>query len=101
MIIEYVRYTISGDRAEEFEAAYQEASSALDASPHCLGYELAQGVEEPEHWVLRIRWDSLEGHEAGFRSSPGFAGFFKAVRPFFEDIQEMKHYHATGVASDR
>jgi hypothetical protein len=26
------------------------------------------------------------------RSSPPFAEFFAAVRPFFSEIEEMKHY---------
>lgn len=98
MIIEYIRYMISADRAEGFQAAYR-TSGALDASAHCVGYELARGVEEPEHWILRIDWDSLDGHEQGFRSSPEFRSFLEAVRPFFADIQEMKHYQATEVAS--
>jgi hypothetical protein len=43
--------------------------------------------------ALRVRqrpvvteWDSLEGHEKGFRSSP----------PFYAMIKEMKHYSAKG-----
>jgi quinol monooxygenase YgiN len=99
MLIEYIRYTIAPDRADQFTEGYRSASSALDASPHCLGYELAQGVEEPENWILRIEWDSLEGHEQGFRQSPEFQPFFAAIRPFFDDIQEMKHYRATAITS--
>lgn len=99
MIVEYIRYTISADRAEGFQAAYQTASGALDASSHCMGYELSRGVEEREHWILRIDWDSLDGHKQGFRSSPEFRSFLEAVRPYFGDIQEMKHYQATEVAS--
>jgi quinol monooxygenase YgiN len=99
MIVEYIRYSLPPSRANEFEAAYTAASSALDTSPHCLRYELARGVEEPQNWVLRIEWDSLDGHEHGFRSSPEFAEFFRAVQPFFDAIQEMRHYERTAVAS--
>jgi quinol monooxygenase YgiN len=42
--------------------------------------------------VVRISWDSLEGHEQGFRTAPHFQDFFAAVRPFYSAIQEMKHY---------
>ncbi len=41
MIVEYIRYHVDSDRHAEFEAAYAGASSALDASPHCLGYEVS------------------------------------------------------------
>jgi quinol monooxygenase YgiN len=98
MVIEYIRYTIPHEQAAAFESAYGKARAALDASEHCLGYEIARGVEEPEHYVVRIEWDSLAGHERGFRASPAFADFFAAVRPFFDQIAEMRHYQATTMA---
>ena len=99
MVVEYIRYRISPDRQEQFEAAYRDAAESLDASDHCLAYELSHGVEEPEHYILRIEWDSLDGHEQGFRRSPEFESFFAAVRPFFDEIEEMRHYDVTSVAS--
>jgi quinol monooxygenase YgiN len=91
-VLEYIRYRIGSELADGFAAAYARAATVLDADEHCLGYEVARGVEEPENWVVRITWDSLEGHERGFRSAPHFQEFFAAVRPFFDAIQEMKHY---------
>lgn len=98
--MEYIRYSVPEERRAEFERAYGEAASALDASEHCLNYEVSHGVEEPEHYVVRIEWDSIEGHEGGFRKSPEFRAFFAAVKPFFDDIQEMRHYEATSVRSN-
>jgi quinol monooxygenase YgiN len=92
MIVEYIRYKVPATRAADFLAAYGAASAVLDASPHCLSWEVGRGHEEPEHFVVRIEWDSLEGHEQGFRKDPSFREFFAAVRPFFDDILEMKHY---------
>jgi hemoglobin len=98
MVVEYIRYLIPGERQEQFEAAYRDASGPLDASEHCLAYELSHGVEEPERYILRIEWDSLEGHEQGFRRGP-FPPFLDAVRPFVDDIEEMRHYGVTQIAS--
>lgn len=92
MVVEYIRYTVPAERSAEFERAYQKAGVVLDADPHCLRWELTQGVEEPEHFVVRIEWDSVEGHERGFRRSPGFREFYASVSPFFSAIDEMKHY---------
>ena len=99
MVVEYIRYTIPPDQAGEFEAAYRAAGASLDASEYCLAYELSRGVEEPEHWILRIEWDSVEGHEQGFRRSDEFRPFLQAIRPYIGQIDEMKHYEATGVRS--
>ena len=101
MVVEYIRYAIPADRSDEFQAAYGQAQAALVTSPHCLGWELSRGVEEPQNFVLRIEWDSVEGHEQGFRASPEFAEFFAAVRPFFGEIQEMQHYAITAVTGGR
>ncbi len=92
MVVEYIRYTVPPARAEEFEDAYRRAGRVLDTDPHCVRWEMARGAEEPEHFVVRIEWDSIEGHEQGFRSSPQFGEFFAAVKPFLDQIQEMKHY---------
>ncbi len=92
MIVEYIRYRIPDEQADAFRAAYTRAADVLDADEHCLGYEVSRGHEEPENWVVRITWDSLEGHEQGFRKAPHFAGFFAAVRPYVGAIQEMEHY---------
>ena len=51
--------------------------------------------EEPELYILRIEWDSLDGHMKGFRNSPEFREFFRYVQPFFNNIQEMRHYDLT------
>lgn len=92
MVVEYIRYTVPLALAEKFVGAYQRAGRILEADPHCVRWEVARGTEEPEHFVVRIEWDSIEGHQQGFRSSPQFGEFFAAVKPFFGQIQEMKHY---------
>jgi quinol monooxygenase YgiN len=95
MIVEYVRYETL--EADAFLKAYNEARTALDASPNCLAYELSRCTEEPSSFVLRIEWDSLEGHMKGFRGGPHFAGFLAAVRPHISEIREMRHYELTSV----
>jgi hemoglobin len=99
MIVEYVRYEIAEERGPEFEAAYARAAAALDASPNCLAYELSRCVEAPASYILRIEWDSIEGHMQGFRRGPEFPGFFAAIRPYVGDIAEMRHYAVTAVGA--
>jgi hypothetical protein len=89
---EYIRYTVPQARAREFERAYLAAGKVLEVDEHCLGCEVAPGVEEPRHFVVRIEWDSIEGTNRAFGPAPGFGGFFAAVEPFFSNIAEMKHY---------
>lgn len=102
MIVEYIRYKIASEKKTAFVNAYQEAATiALDPSPNCLAYELSQGVEEPENFLLRIEWDSIEGHMEGFRKSSLFQPFVALVRPFYNDILEMKHYEVSGIVTKK
>jgi len=95
VIVEYIRYKIDSGRSNEFERAYARAQEPLAASSHCHAYELARCVEEPDHYILRIEWDSIEGHMQGFRRSAEFRDFFSQIRPYVNDIQEMRHYEVT------
>lgn len=99
MVLEYIRYQVPEEQHHEFEEAYGTASRSLAASEHCMGWELSRCVEESERYILRIEWDSIEGHEQGFRNSPEFADFFQAVRAYVPQVQEMRHYQQTAVLS--
>ena len=101
MIVEYIRYQVAPERAQAFEDAYAAGQEALAASPHCLRYEVSRCVDEPGTYVVRIEWDSQRGHLQGFRTSPEFRTFFTAVRPFVDDIAEMRHYEPTAIQGGR
>jgi 8-hydroxy-5-deazaflavin:NADPH oxidoreductase len=90
--IEYIRYRIPKDSAEAFLDAYRAAVVALDASEYCLGYDLTHCAEDPELFILRIRWTSVDDHLQKFRSSDQFREFFSHIRPFVDEIEEMQHY---------
>ena len=97
MIVEYIRYRIPNAQGVEFERAYGLAGEALLASPHCLAYELTRCTEDPTCYVLRIEWDSADGHRQGFRGSTEFRAFFRHIQPFVSQIEEMRHYESVGV----
>ena len=92
MIVEYIRYAVPEERARAFVEAYDAARAPLMTSPYCTSFDLSRCVEDPAQFVLRIEWTSAEDHMQGFRGSPEFREFFALVKPFYEDIQEMRHY---------
>ena len=97
MIVEYIRYTIPEEGRGAFVDAYERAAKALAASPHCLQYELSACDEDPSQYVLRIEWDSSEGHLGGFRRSEHFRAFLPHIQPYIKAIAEMRHYTPTRV----
>ena len=93
MTTEVIRYHVESGQEEAFLKAYGEAATFLERSPECLSYEILRGDEEPQRFIVIIRWNSVERHLEGFRKSADFPAFFAAVKPFFAAIEEMKHYN--------
>lgn len=101
MIVEYIRYQLVHHAPAELEAAYAAAAPHLEAAPECLGYELSRCAEQPAATTVRILWQSDRAHLEGFRRGSHFPPFLAAVRPFLEEIAEMRHYHLTPIAWSR
>jgi quinol monooxygenase YgiN len=101
VIVEYTRYKIDPEHRNAFADAYQKAAEPLQASEHCLAYELTQCIEGPDHHILRIEWTSEQGHLQGFRNSPEFISFLELVRPYVKNIVEMRHYRIVGEGRKR
>jgi quinol monooxygenase YgiN len=101
MIVEYIRYDIPAQDADAFEADYAKAKHSLDTSPHCTGYELSRCLDEASCYILRIEWDSVEGHMQGFRRSGDFQQFFSAIKPWVGRILEMRHYEQIATVMKR
>ncbi|MGW0881669.1 globin domain-containing protein [Streptomyces sp. NPDC002671] len=95
--VEYIRYRVPEQQSAEFLAAYTRAAGQLAAAPQCVDYDLARCEEDPESWILRITWTSVEEHVQGFRTSPFFPPFLAEIRPYVENIEEMRHYAPTSV----
>jgi quinol monooxygenase YgiN len=90
--IEIIRYSIPEDQRQKFETNYLSAGEFLMASPYCAGYEIIHGTDDPQHYIIRIHWTSVDDHLQKFRNSEHFRSFFLLVKPFYNNIDEMKHY---------
>jgi heme-degrading monooxygenase HmoA len=92
MIVEYIRYELPPELRQAFESSYARAGPLLENSRHCIAWELSRSVEEPASYVVRIEWDSQEGHEQGFRTSKDFTVFFGELRRYADYRRQMAHF---------
>lgn len=96
MIVEYVRYTVPAVDRARFEEAFSKAGTVLDRSPNCLEWDLARCHDDPGSYILRICWDSVDGHLRTFRGSGLFQDFITAIRDFVPAMLETRHYDVIG-----
>ena len=80
-----------GDSAGLIKAMAEGGSAGLLAAPGCRSVKVLPGVENPGTVLLLIEWDSVAAHEAA-KTSPGFARFVEAARPFFGEGGSMQHF---------
>jgi quinol monooxygenase YgiN len=97
MVVEYIRYKLSRHTADQLIEAYRLAATHLQAAPQCLGYELSACEDESAAFVLRILWTSSKDHMEAFRKGEHFPPFLQLVRPFIDEIEEMRHYGLTDI----
>src|SRR3954447_16083895 len=97
MIVEYIRYRIAEERQDACLADDGRAAQVLARARQCVDFELSRSVDEPACSVLRITWTSAADHLQGFRGGELFPAFLAAVRPYVDDIEEMRHYAPTAV----
>lgn len=99
--VEIIRYNVAEDEKATFEETYFKAGAVLKNSPFCLGFEIIRRVDDKQHYIVRIHWTSVEDHLNGFRKSKEFTSFFQLVKPFYNNIEEMKHYELTSTVWNR
>jgi len=92
MVIEIATLTVKEGQNAAFEKAFGQAQRYIALSEHCLRYALTHCVEDAARYILRIEWDSLEGHVEGFRASADYAEYRALLLPYYAAPVDLYHY---------
>ncbi len=78
--------------AEEFEAAFRQASPIIASMKGYLSHELQCCLENPNRYVLLVRWETLEDHTIGFRQSAEYQEWKWLLHHFYDPFPTVEHY---------
>ncbi len=92
MILEIAQLQVRPGQSAAFEAAFAEAQAIIAAMPGYRGHELQRCLERAEHYMLLVRWDSVEHHEVGFRQSAGYQQWRALLHHFYDPFPTVLHY---------
>ena len=92
MILEIVTTYIKPGQEAAFEEAFKSASHYIAESSGYIGHELRRCIEVKGKYVNMIRWQTVEDHMVGFRSSERFQHFREELSPFYDRPSDMNHY---------
>ena len=91
MIVEHVWILIIPGHQDAYESAVREALPFLESAPDCFGAELRRQIEDPNRYLLMIKWASVEAHMA-FRASTLFEQWRALTLPHYAQPSEATHF---------
>jgi heme-degrading monooxygenase HmoA len=97
MILEIAPLQIRPGQSSAFEAAFAQAQVFISSIPGYLSHELQRCIERPDHYVLLVRWETLEAHEVGFRTSPQYQQWKQLLHHFYDPFPIVLHYEEVAV----
>ena len=95
MVLEIAQLQVKPGQTAAFEAAFTQAQTIIASMKGYRGHELQHCIENDHHYMLLVRWDSLEDHTVGFRESAGYQEWRKLLHHFYDPFPTVLHYTAT------
>ncbi|KQW51596.1 MULTISPECIES: antibiotic biosynthesis monooxygenase [unclassified Roseateles] len=92
MILEIAQLQVRAGQDAAFETAFAEAQCIISAMPGYLGHELQRCLERPGHYMLLVRWRTVEDHEIGFRQSAQYPQWRQRLHHFYDPFPTVLHY---------
>jgi quinol monooxygenase YgiN len=90
MVREFAEFDVKPGTEQDFVAGVLACQEMFLSTPGCHGLELHRSVEQPQHFVLNIQWDSVAAHQA-FRDGPDYARWRGTVGGFFAGTPNVWH----------
>lgn len=92
MILEIAQLQIKHGETAGFEAAFSKAGHIISAMNGYLGHELQRCIENDHHYMLLVRWQTLEDHTVGFRQSVQYQVWRELLHHFYDPFPTVLHY---------
>ena len=92
MILEAVFLQVKAGQAEEFEAAFRQASPIIVSMKGYVAHELQNCIEVENKYLLLVQWETLEDHTVGFRGSAEYQEWKALLHHFYEPFPTVEHF---------
>ncbi|MDZ8139830.1 MAG: antibiotic biosynthesis monooxygenase [Nostoc sp. DedQUE04] len=92
MILEAVIVHVKPGLEFDFETTFKKASKIISSMDGYLSHELHKCIEVNGKYLLLVRWETLESHTVGFRSSAEYQEWKKLLHHFYEPFPTVEHF---------
>ncbi|HEY4017786.1 MAG TPA: antibiotic biosynthesis monooxygenase [Pseudonocardiaceae bacterium] len=91
-VLEVARLDVRPGQEADFQAAFAQARSSIEAVPGFVELELRRCLETRNRYLLLVRWETLEDHTVGFRQGPNYPRWKELLHHFYDPFPEVEHY---------
>jgi heme-degrading monooxygenase HmoA len=92
MILEVAVLDVKPGQTAAFKAAFAQAAPIIARMAGYRGHELQRCVEQPNRYLLLVKWDKLEDHTVGFRQSAEYQEWKRLLHHFYDPFPVVEHY---------
>ena len=92
MVVEIALLKAKDGAAESLREGLRAAQSVIARAQGYRRSTFHRGIEEPDAFLLRIEWDTLEAHMRGLREGPLLAEWRGHFSPFLDGAPKVTHY---------
>ncbi|WP_420628140.1 antibiotic biosynthesis monooxygenase family protein [Candidatus Leptofilum sp.] len=94
MILEVAILNVKAGETAAFEAAFAQAQTIIAGMGGYVNHELQKCIEQPNQYILLVRWQTLEDHTTGFRQSAEYQAWKALLHHFYDPFPTVEHYEA-------
>jgi heme-degrading monooxygenase HmoA len=91
MVVEIAHLKAKPGAADQVRDGLRAAQAVIAQAPGYLRSVFHQGIEEPDAFLLRIEWETLEAH-LRFRETPLLAAWRSPFIQFIDGPPKVTHY---------
>lgn len=92
MILEAAMLNVKSGAEQDFEDAFQQASNIIASMNGYISHELHRCLEVKGKYLLLVKWETLEAHTVGFRSSPEYQQWKQLLHHFYDPFPTVEHF---------
>lgn len=94
-VMEIAEFTAQPGQGDAFAAGLAQGIEVIRSAEGCLSAEWHRAIENPEEFVLLVRWRAIEDHLVTFRQGPLFPAYRQPIAGLFVDAPRVRHYPIT------
>jgi heme-degrading monooxygenase HmoA len=100
MVLEAAMLQVKVGLEAEFEVAFRQASSIISAMPGYIDHELHRCIETPNQYLMLVKWQTLEDHTIGFRTSREYLQWKALLHHFYDPFPVVEHFEPIRLNAD-